>query len=72
MLLLMQQMDHSPHLQPLELQSPPTEITGQSPLDWLEEGGGPRDILPWGANGDMGFPWGSNLSLSLAAIALLM
>ena len=46
MLLLMQQMDHSPHLQLLELQSPPTEIIGQSPLDWLEEGGGPRDILP--------------------------
>lgn len=46
MLLLMQQMDPSPHLQSCELLNPLTEIIGLSPLDWLEEEGGPSDILP--------------------------
>lgn len=65
LLLLMQCLDHSPHLQSLELLNPLTAIIGPSLLDWME-GGGPSDILPWGADGDVGFPWGPDPRLSLA------
>lgn len=44
-----------PHLQPPELLNSLNAIIGQSLLDWIGQGE-PSDILPWGANGDIGHP----------------
>lgn len=64
----MQCSGHSPHLQSLELLNPLTAIIGQNRPDWIE-GGGPSDISPWGANGDIAFLPQS--VISLPAIVLL-
>lgn len=65
----MQHAGHSPHLQSLELLNPLPAIIGPNRLDWIE-GGGPSDILPWGANGDIRFL--PQPVISLPAIVLLI